>query len=86
MVERVTVSDGSTWPRPAINTDPHYGVSNRLRYGKPTRADLLEAAEIADAYGHLVLEATQMKRGLVVRELRASVLTLRNSGTGGDHG
>lgn len=73
MAERITISDGSSWPRPALEDDAEYGVSHRIRYGKPTRADLLNAAAIADAYGYLTMEATPDKRELVVRDLRAAV-------------
>lgn len=70
---RIKVSDGSTWPRPALESDERHGVGHTLRYGTPTREDLMEAAAICDAYGHLVAESTQAKRDLVCREIRAAL-------------
>ena len=74
-VKRIKVSDGSSWPRPALESDEHSGVGWVLRYGKPTRADLRKAAAIIDAYGYLVAESTREKRDLVCREVRAALLS-----------
>ena len=73
-VTRVKVSDGSSWPRPALESDDEYGVGYTLRYGTPTRSDLLKAAEIIDAYSYLVAESTREKRDLVCREVRAALM------------
>lgn len=70
---RIDLSDGSSWPRPALESDPEYGVGHTLRYGTPTRGDLLRAAAIVDAYGYLVAESTKAKRDLVCREIRAAM-------------
>lgn len=69
----ITLSDGSAWPRPALESDPEYGLGHRLRYGTPTRADILEAAAIINAYGHLVVEASRDRRNFVCREIRAAL-------------
>lgn len=42
--------EGMTWPNPQDPDD----VQWRLRYGEPTRADLLAAASVMAAYAHLV--------------------------------
>lgn len=72
----VKVSDGSVWPRPALESDEHYGVGHRLRYTPVediSRGDLLEAAAIVSAYEYLVGVSTQAKRDLVCREVRAAL-------------
>ena len=74
MTRHITTSDGSSWPRPALESDEEYGIGHKLRYGKPTRSDLLVAASIIDSYGYLVMQATQKKRDLVCREIRAAAL------------
>lgn len=71
--QRITIGDGSSWPRPALESDEKSGVGWVLRYGDPTIGDLLEAAAIIDAYSHLVAESTQAKRDLVCREVRAAL-------------
>jgi len=77
MSGRVQMSDGSSWPRPALESDERYGVGHILRYGTPTRADLLAAASIIDAYGYLVAETTCRERDRVCREMRASLEAVR---------
>ena len=74
MTKRVNVSDGSSWPRPALESDEEYGVGHKLRYGTPTRGDLLMASSIIDAYGYLVMVSTREKRDLVCREIRSAAL------------
>lgn len=71
--KRVQMSNGSSWPRPALETDERYGVGHTLRYGNPSRTDLLEAAAIIDAYGALIAETTREQRDLVCREMRAEL-------------
>ena len=71
---RIKLSDGSSWPRPALETDEHYGVGHTLRYASDvTRQDLMAAAAICDAYGILVAESTQRQRDFVCREIRAAL-------------
>jgi hypothetical protein len=72
MSKPVIVSDGSSWPRPALESDDEYGIGHLLRYGTPTRSDLLVAASVIDAYGYLIMESTREKRDLVCREMRTA--------------
>ncbi|QFG04924.1 hypothetical protein SEA_NITZEL_77 [Mycobacterium phage Nitzel] len=69
---RFKLSDGSSWPRPAMESDEYYGVGWKCRYSPEslTREDLLQLASIADAYGYLLLETTQKRRDFVCREAR----------------
>ncbi|WRQ09058.1 hypothetical protein JDBV02_00740 [Mycobacterium phage terelak] len=69
---RFELSDGSSWPRPAMESDEYYGVGWKCRYSPEslTREDLLQLASIADAYGYLLLETTQKRRDFVCREAR----------------
>ena len=48
--------DGMTWPNPAyiMGDEDLSGLIWRLRYGTPTRQDLLVAASAASAYVQLV--------------------------------
>lgn len=55
--KRINLPDGTSWPRPELETDDEYGIGHWLRYADPrslTRDDLLQAASIIDAYGYLV--------------------------------
>ena len=58
--------DGMGWPK------PDHDLGWRLRYGTPTRTDLLAAAAILDAYAQMVSDPTA-KRQRVVRHIRAAV-------------
>jgi hypothetical protein len=80
---RLKLSDGSFWPRPAMESDEYQGVGWKCRYSPEslTREDLLQLASIADAYGYLLLETTQKRRDFVCREARRWVTT-----AGGMHG
>ena len=49
--------EGTTWPNP---NDPRE-VEWRLRYGTPTREDLLLAASFIHAYRYLFLTTTAMR-------------------------
>lgn len=53
---RIKLPDGSSWPRPAMETDETYGPAWTARYAPHAidREDLLYLAAVADAYGHLV--------------------------------
>lgn len=66
------------WPNPA---DPNE-VEHRLRYGKPTRSDLLVAASQMAAYRYMVMELSQRVRNQRVSELRAA-LTQHTTSEGG---
>lgn len=75
-MSRIKLSDGSSWPRPALETDVAYGIGHRLRYTPVEnlrRGDLMEAASIIDAYSYIVAESTKAKRDLVCREIRAAL-------------
>lgn len=69
---RIKLSDGSSWPRPAMEFDEYYGVGHKARYNPEaiTREDLLQLAAIADAYGYLLIETTRARRDFVCREAR----------------
>lgn len=60
--------DNMTWPRYLEHEDD--SVEGRLRYGTPSREDLLYAASVMAAYAALV-GSTDKKRREVVRMLRA---------------
>lgn len=62
------VFEGMTWPNP---TDPA-DVQWRLRYGQPSKADLLVAASFMHAYAHLI-DLPQRERNQRVNQIRASV-------------
>ncbi len=62
--------DGMTWPNPdALGETEH-----ALRYGQPTRADLLVAASVLGAYRALVLDP-QHRRNKNVAGIRRAVST-----------
>lgn len=73
MSKHIVLSDGSSWTLPAVESDDEYGVGHTLRYGTPSRSDLLVAASIIDAYGYLLVQSTREKRDLVCREIRAQL-------------
>lgn len=62
------LDDGTVWPNP---TDPNE-VQWRLRYGTPTKSDLLVAASMMSAYRELAGQ-THKRRSTVVRLLRAAL-------------
>jgi hypothetical protein len=57
--------DGMTWPNPA---DP-LGVEYRLRYGTPSRSDLMVAASFVAAYRQLVDDPVR-RREAKIRGIR----------------
>lgn len=59
--------DGMTWPNPV---DPN-GVQWRLRYGTPSKSDLLVAASFMHAYSHLI-ELPRREREQRISALRAA--------------
>lgn len=69
----IRLSDGTMWPRPALERDEQFGVAWTLTHGAPTRSDLIHAASIVNAYGYLLTMMTAERRALVVREIRASL-------------
>ena len=67
--------DGGSWPRPALERDEEYDIGHKLRYAPAsslTRADLLVAAGVIDAYGSLVT-GTQERAIRVVRGMKAAL-------------
>jgi hypothetical protein len=69
---RIHISDGSTFPRPCLESD-NAPLSWILTYGQPTREELLAAASIIQAYGYLLLNSDRAKRDLVCREVRSAL-------------
>lgn len=61
--------EGTTWPNPS---DPGE-VEWRLRYGTPTREDLLVAASFMHAYQYLVLAMTQKDRNHRVATIKEAM-------------
>jgi hypothetical protein len=59
--------EGTTWPDPK---DPNE-IQHTLRYGQPSREDLLVAASFIAAYGHLLAMPTR-RRAEVVTQIRRS--------------
>ena len=59
--------EGMTWPNP----DDPKGVQWRLRYGTPSREDLLVAASTMHAYAHLI-SLTQRERNNRVSQIRSA--------------
>lgn len=59
----IRIDDEMTWPLP--NGDLEW----RLRYGKPTRQDILVAASIIHSYGSLVKHPIK-RRDYIVRHLK----------------
>jgi hypothetical protein len=73
MSRHLRLSDGTTWPRPDLESDADAGLAWRLTYGEPTRADLLQAASVIRAYGYLLTETTRTRRDQVCRDVRATL-------------
>ncbi len=71
-MSRIKLSDGSSWPRPCMENDDR-PANWAARYSTLTRAEILELASIAEAYGYLICGTTATRRNLVVREIRASL-------------
>jgi hypothetical protein len=61
------LSDGTTWP------DPHdpSNVEWELRYGEPTREQMLFAASVISAYSYLVLGLGRSQLALLQRTAKA---------------
>ena len=75
-MSRIKLSDGSSWPRPALESDEEFSIEWKLRY-RPltliTPEERMEAASIIAAYNYLVAESTRTKRDLVCREIRQAM-------------
>jgi hypothetical protein len=61
--------EGMTWPLHVEQGDD--SVQWRLRYGTPSREDILFAASVMSAYASLII-ATEAHRREVVAEIRAA--------------
>jgi hypothetical protein len=68
MTAYLRLDDGTVWPNP---TDPNE-VQWRLRFGTPSKLDLLVAASAMAAYRELTGQ-THKRRSTVVRLLRAAL-------------
>ena len=66
------------WPLPGTHKDP--SLEWTLRYGTPSRSDLLVAASIIGAYEELI-DCPETKRRYVVRELRKAIRASAERGT-----
>jgi hypothetical protein len=66
------LGDGSTWPRPALESDPGVSVEWKLRHtpGALTREDRMFAASVLHAYNYLLCDMTQKRRNTICREIR----------------
>ncbi len=72
---RFEAEDGSTisWPDPR---DP-MEIQWKLRYGNPTKSDLLNAAQFLDAYGHLFYLDVRT-RNLRMRQVKEAMAATPN--------
>ena len=73
-MERVTISDGTSWPNP--NGDEYGNLAWRLtHHNSVTRQDLLCAASVMEAYGYLIAEPTlSMKRAIEkIKGIRSAI-------------
>lgn len=59
----IRLDDRTTWPRPALESDEHYGPAHTALHfpGDLTRGDLMYLASVAQAYGHLVATPSAAK-------------------------
>lgn len=71
------LSDGTTWPRPDLESDQGHGIGWKLRYtDEPlTRADRMRLASIVHAYGYLLLETNRARRDQVCRDVKTALRT-----------
>lgn len=68
----VHMEDGTTWPtgwNPTVEGDAD-SLEWVLRYGKPTREELLEAASVVASYVVLVHDRSQKRRNEIVSKIR----------------
>jgi len=59
----IRLEGGARWPRPALESDAHYGPAHRAVYSPDalTASDLAYLASVAHAYGHLVCDPRAAK-------------------------
>jgi len=70
----IRFDDGSSWPRPALESDEEYGIGHRLRYARElTSSERMEAASVIAAYGYLIVEMTQERRNKVCAQIKSSL-------------
>lgn len=63
------IEDGSNWPVPERVSE----LEQKLRYGEPSRSDMLCAAEVCASYLHLLTHPTGTERAIQkLRLLRRS--------------
>lgn len=76
MEQYVVLSDGSRFPRPALESDEQNGLAWKMRYreGSLSRSDQLSIANIIDAYGYLVMGMTNERRNKVCQEIKRETL------------
>ena len=74
MSTRIRFDDGSSWPRPELESDDLYGIGHRLRYARElTSSERMAAAAVVDAYGYLIVEMTQERRNKVCAQIKSSL-------------
>jgi hypothetical protein len=73
-MERVTIEDGTTWPDPSGKD--YRDINWRLRYGHGSLSagDLMNAAEIIEAYSALILHPA-----FTLKTVQAKVSSIRKS-------
>jgi aspartokinase-like uncharacterized kinase len=72
-MERVTIDDKTVWPNPG---GPEFAnVAWRLRYAQDhvSKADMLNAASVMEAYAYLITELTLEKSRDKIRGIRAVI-------------
>lgn len=62
--------DDMSWPCPGQRLNE---IEHALRYGEPTKSELMVAASVLSAYSDLV-RCPQVKRAYVVRRLREAIV------------
>ena len=60
--------DGMTWPNPSDPNESQW----RIRYGQPSREDLMFAASVMHAYAHLI-SLPQRERNERIRQIRGRI-------------
>jgi hypothetical protein len=69
-MNRVELSDGTVWPNPA---SPRFkDVAWTLRYGSPSKEEMLFAASVMDAYSNLILHPA-----FTLKDVQAKVSEIR---------
>lgn len=64
----VTLDNDTVWP--LVEKDENGGLEWRLRYGNPSREDILEAAGIVAAYDYLINALTHKQQREILRQLK----------------